>query len=94
MMILIDSKKVGKIWRKMLIFWAKIGIFFICGSDFSLAVFGKKFMRFQENGPIHLFFCINVPWDTYHNNWPHFFIFGVLAILWIRDAERAFLSQN
>jgi hypothetical protein len=81
MMILINSKKIDKIWRKIFIFWPKIGIFLICGSDFSLAVFGEKFMRFQENGPICLIFGIYVPWSTYHNNWPNFFIFCVLAIL-------------
>ena len=65
MMILIDYKKIGKIWQKMLIFWPKTDLFFICGSDFSSAVFGEKFMRFQENGPIRLSFGIYVPWSTY-----------------------------
>ena len=95
MMILIDFKKIGKIWRKILIFWPKICIFFNCRSDFSLAVFGEKFMHFQENGPIRLIFCINVPWGIFHKVGSHFFIFGVLVILWVRVcAEGAFFSQN
>ena len=63
-----DFNRFQKNWRKMLIFWPKIGFFLICGPNFSLAVFGGKFMRFQENGPICLIFYINVYWSTYHNN--------------------------
>ena len=42
-----DLYRFQKNWqnlRKMLNFWTKIVIFFICGSDFSLTVFGEKFM--------------------------------------------------
>ena len=59
-----DFNRFQKNWQnlaKNVDFLAENRHFFICGSNFSLAVFGEKFMRFQENGPIHLIFCINVP---------------------------------
>ena len=71
-----DFNRFQKNWQnlaKNVDFLAENQHFFFCGFNFSLAVFIKKFMRFQENGPICLIFGIYVPWSTYHNNWPRFF---------------------
>ena len=51
------AKKIGENFD----YWPRIVIFLICWSNFLLAVFGEKLMHFQENGPIHLILCINVP---------------------------------
>ena len=95
MMILIDSKKIGKIWRKMLIFWPKISIFLFAGSIFhqqfsskSLCVSRKmvKFAKFL----VYMFLGVLTTIIG-----PIFLIFGVLAILGARVCvERAFFCKK
>ena len=73
------KKKSAKFVNFFLFFCRKLAFFQIFGSVFLIAFFGEKFMRFQENGLIHLIFGINVPWGTYHKVRSQFVV--VLAIL-------------